>query len=242
MAETDRRVVAARQGGQGVRLAAGRCCRRDGVAVNGRGQAQAQAQAATAGPGGPIPVAFLGRTSNERLQEPIASMRRQVRKSRALLPAGCQIVAYYWDVESGGDDLEDRGQKDTWRVAAAAGIPRDGGVADLLSEARSPAPGRPGRSHPRWARRRPHPPGRATEPGRHPHRRPARPDRTAPRRLRRPGRLQPGQTPGHHPRHHHRRHPPSPPRPASRPPRRPQHPTSIRPRDGPSRSRQPFDR
>jgi len=99
-----------------------------------------QAQAATAGPGAPIPVAFLGRTSNERLQEPIASMRRQVRKSRAWLPAGCQIVAYYWDVESGGDDLEDRGQKDTWQVAAAAGIPRDGGVADLLNQARSPAP------------------------------------------------------------------------------------------------------
>ena len=67
-------------------------------------------------------------------------MRRQVRKSRAWLPAGCQIVAYHWDVESGGDDLEDRGQKDTWQEAAAADIPRDGGVADLLSEARSPAP------------------------------------------------------------------------------------------------------
>ena len=99
-----------------------------------------QAQAATAGPRALIPVAFLGRTSNERLQDPIASMRRQVRKSHAWLPAGCQIVAYYWDVESGGDDLEDRGHKDTWQVAAAAGIPRDGSISGLLTEAKSPTP------------------------------------------------------------------------------------------------------
>jgi len=99
-----------------------------------------QALAATAGPAGLVPVAFLGRTSNERLQDPIASMCRQVRNSRAWLPKGCQIVAYYWGVESGGEDLEDRGYKDTWQVAAAAGIPRDGGIADLLHEAKSPAP------------------------------------------------------------------------------------------------------
>ena len=67
-------------------------------------------------------------------------MRRQVRKSHAWLPPGCQIVAYYWDVESGGDDLEDRGRKDTWQVAAAAGIPRDGGISDLLNQAKSPTP------------------------------------------------------------------------------------------------------
>ncbi len=99
-----------------------------------------QALTATAGPAELVPVAFLGRTSNERLQDPVASMNRQVRKSRAWLPAGCQIVAYYWDVESGGNDLEDRGHGDAWQVAAAAGIPRDGGIADLLNEAKSPTP------------------------------------------------------------------------------------------------------
>ena len=99
-----------------------------------------QALAATAGPRAPIPVAFLGRTSNERLQDPVASMRRQVRNSHAWLPPGCQIVAYYWDVESGGNDLEDRGHSDAWQVAAAAGIPRDGGIADLLNQAKSPTP------------------------------------------------------------------------------------------------------
>ncbi len=99
-----------------------------------------QALAATAGPAEPVPVAFLGRTSNERLQDPVASMNRQVRNCRAWLPPGCQIVAYYWDVESGGSDLEDRGHSGAWQVAAAAGIPRDGGIADLLSEAASPTP------------------------------------------------------------------------------------------------------
>ena len=90
--------------------------------------------------GWPDPGGVPGPHVQRALQDPIASMRRQVRKSRAWLPAGWQIMAYYWDVESGGDDLEDRGQKDTWQVAAAAGIPRDGGIADLLNEARSPAP------------------------------------------------------------------------------------------------------
>ena len=99
-----------------------------------------QALAATAGPRGQVPVAFLGRTSSERLQDPVASMRRQVRNAAAWLPAGCQIVAFYWDVESGGLDLESRGHGDPGQIAAAAGIPRDGGLADLLAEAKSPTP------------------------------------------------------------------------------------------------------
>jgi hypothetical protein len=99
-----------------------------------------QALAATTGPGGLVPVAFLGRTSSERLQDPVASMRRQVRNATAWLPAGCQIVSYYWDVETGGLDLEDRGLGDPSQIAAAAGIARDGGLADLLAEAKSPAP------------------------------------------------------------------------------------------------------
>jgi DNA invertase Pin-like site-specific DNA recombinase len=99
-----------------------------------------QALAATAGPAGLIPVAFEGRCSSERLQDPVASLRRQVRNARAWLPAGCQIVAYYWDVESGGKDLEARGHSDAWQIAADAGIPRDGGIADLLAEAKAPVP------------------------------------------------------------------------------------------------------
>jgi site-specific DNA recombinase len=100
----------------------------------------AQAVAATAGPGEPVPVAFLGRTSTATLQDPVASLGRQLRNCRAWLPAGWQIVACYWDVESGGIDLEQRGQGRAWEPAAAAGIPRDGGITDLLTEARSPVP------------------------------------------------------------------------------------------------------
>jgi site-specific DNA recombinase len=44
------------------------------------------------------------------------------------------------DVESGGLDLEQRGQGESWRPFAAAGIPRDGGLADLLTEAKAPIP------------------------------------------------------------------------------------------------------
>jgi len=95
--------------------------------------------AATAGPAEVVPVAFIGRTST-LMQDPVASLRRQVRKSKAWLPAGFKIVAWYWDVESGGLDLDQRSQGSNWQAAAGAGIPRDGGMADLLRAARSPEP------------------------------------------------------------------------------------------------------
>ncbi len=46
----------------------------------------------------------------------------------------------YSDVESGGTDLDRRSQTESWKVLADAGLPRDGGMADLLAEAGSPAP------------------------------------------------------------------------------------------------------
>src|ERR1700749_1426403 len=91
--------------------------------------ASALSEAATAGPGQTVPVAFIGRTST-LMQDPVASLRRQVRKSQAWLPPGFQIVAWYWDVESGGLDLDQRSQSSKWQAAAGAGIPRDGGMAD----------------------------------------------------------------------------------------------------------------
>jgi site-specific DNA recombinase len=93
-----------------------------------------------AGPAEPVPVAFLGRTSTLEMQDPVASLRRQVRASRAWLPPGFHIVAWYWDVESGGLDLEARGQGRGYQAFTGAGIPRDGGMADLLAEAARPAP------------------------------------------------------------------------------------------------------
>ena len=92
------------------------------------------------GPAEPVPVAFCGRTSTLELQDPVASLRRQIRSSQAWLPPGWFIAARYWDVESGGLDLEARSQGEAYKRFAAAGIPRDGGMAELLAEAAGPAP------------------------------------------------------------------------------------------------------
>jgi hypothetical protein len=88
----------------------------------------------------PVPVAFLGRTSTLAMQDPAASLRRQLREVVAKLPPGWFVAAHYWDIESGGLDLAQRGHG-TAHQHVDAGIPRDGGLADLLKAAASPAPG-----------------------------------------------------------------------------------------------------
>jgi site-specific DNA recombinase len=93
----------------------------------------------TGGPAEPVPVAVLARTSTLALQDPAASLRRQMTSSREWLPPGFYVAGYYWDVESGGLDIEARGHG-TYEQFTAQGIPRDGGLADLLTEARSPNP------------------------------------------------------------------------------------------------------
>src|SRR5579862_810575 len=80
----------------------------------------------------PVPVAFLGRTSTMVLQDPAASLRRQLRKVTDKLPGGWFIAAHFWDVESGGLDLEQRGHG-TGYDKLDVGIPRDGGLAALLA-------------------------------------------------------------------------------------------------------------
>lgn len=57
------------------------------------------------------------------LQDPVASLRRQVRSCQGVLPAGWFIAAWYWDIESGALDLEARSQGEAYRRFAAAGIP-----------------------------------------------------------------------------------------------------------------------
>jgi site-specific DNA recombinase len=74
------------------------------------------------------------------LQDPRASLRRQLRAARGWLPPGWFIAAVYWDIESGGIDLEHRSQGDAYKQFADTDLPRDGGMADLLREASSPAP------------------------------------------------------------------------------------------------------
>jgi hypothetical protein len=95
----------------------------------------------SAGPAEPVPVAFVGRTSTLVMQDPVASMRRQVRESRAKLPPGFFISRYFWDIESGGLALDQRGHGSAHEQFTDIGIPRDGGLADLLAEAAGPAPG-----------------------------------------------------------------------------------------------------
>jgi site-specific DNA recombinase len=86
-----------------------------------------------------VPVAFLGRTSTLQLQDPAASLRRQLRSCTDKLPPGLFIAAHYWDIESGGLDLDQRGRSDSHQHVDT-GIPRDGGLADLMTEAAAPAP------------------------------------------------------------------------------------------------------
>jgi len=88
----------------------------------------------------PVPVAFTGRTSTLYLQDSAASLRRQLRECEAKLPPGWFIAAHYWDIESGGLDIEDRGHGTAHEQFPDIGIPRDGGLADLLTEAASPVP------------------------------------------------------------------------------------------------------
>jgi site-specific DNA recombinase len=94
----------------------------------------------SAAPAEPVPVAFVGRTSTLVMQDPAASMRRQVRESKDKLPPGFFISRYYWDIESGGLALDQRGHGSAHEQFTDIGIPRDGGLADLLAEAAGPAP------------------------------------------------------------------------------------------------------
>jgi len=99
-------------------------------------------QATGSAPAEPVPVAFLGRTSTlllqdpaALLQDPAASLRRQAREVQEKLPPGWFIAAWFWDIESGGLDIEQRGHG-TAHQAVDVGLPRDGGLA----EAAGPAP------------------------------------------------------------------------------------------------------
>lgn len=84
-----------------------------------------------------VAVAWLGRTSTEDAQDPTLSLPRQLRNARAALPPGWMIVAHFYDVESGRKDPDARGYSRAHERFNVP-IPRDGGIADLLEEAKSP--------------------------------------------------------------------------------------------------------
>jgi site-specific DNA recombinase len=56
------------------------------------------------------------------------------------LPPGWYVAGFYWDVESGAIDIEDRSRTASHEQFTAAGLPRDGGMAELLEEAAAPEP------------------------------------------------------------------------------------------------------
>ncbi len=80
---------------------------------------------------GLVPMAFVGRTSTATAQDPVQSLRKQMRRAAERLPEGFYISRWYWDVESGGTDLDERSRTDVWQQFTAAGLPRDGGMAQL---------------------------------------------------------------------------------------------------------------
>ena len=84
-----------------------------------------------------VPVAWLGRTSTDDQQDPTLSLPRQLESARQSLPDGWVIVAKFYDVESGRNTVENRG-RGTAHEQFNIPIPRDGGIADLLEEAKRP--------------------------------------------------------------------------------------------------------
>ena len=78
-------------------------------------------------------VAFAARTSGEELQDPTISIPRQLESCRRALPPNAVIVAFFWDVESGRKEIDDRERAhDKFEIT----VPRDGGLPELLAEAK----------------------------------------------------------------------------------------------------------
>jgi site-specific DNA recombinase len=86
---------------------------------------------------GPLRFAWLGRVSTDDRQDPTLSLPRQLHTSRAALPEQSAIVAHFYDIESGRKELDERGRGSAHEKFDIP-ISRDGGIHDLLSEARSP--------------------------------------------------------------------------------------------------------
>jgi hypothetical protein len=84
-----------------------------------------------------IPLAWMGRTSTDDQQDPTLSLPRQLENSRNALPDQFVIVAKFYDIESGRNDLDFRGHGDAHERFDIP-IARDGGIANMLAEAKRP--------------------------------------------------------------------------------------------------------
>lgn len=83
-------------------------------------------------PGTPLKFAFYGRVSTDDAQDPSLSIPRQLEAcTSAVLPDGGEVVAHFWDIESGRKDLGDRGNGSD-PTGFNVPTPRDGGLSDLL--------------------------------------------------------------------------------------------------------------
>jgi site-specific DNA recombinase len=81
-------------------------------------------------------LAFLGRTSDEDAQDPSLSIPRQLRKCEdETAPLGYQVVAHYWEVESGRKHLDSRGIRGEDWSALKVPVPRNGGIQELIRDA-----------------------------------------------------------------------------------------------------------
>ncbi len=79
--------------------------------------------------------AFFGRVSDKDKQDPSISIPRQFDKCVQMLPVGDEFVRHYWDIESGRKYIEDRGHSADGSLYGVS-VPRDGGVIELLADAR----------------------------------------------------------------------------------------------------------
>ena len=79
--------------------------------------------------------AFYGRVSTEDAQDPSLSLPRQLATcEQSVRQAGGEIVACYWDIESGRKQLSERG-KGADGDRFGVGLRRDGGLPELLHAA-----------------------------------------------------------------------------------------------------------
>ncbi|GIF48182.1 hypothetical protein Afe04nite_27210 [Asanoa ferruginea] len=82
-------------------------------------------------------LAWMGRTSDDEVQDPTISLPRQLRSCHVALGDDMEIRLHFWDVETSRKALGARGSSSAWRNFDID-IPRDGGIADLLAEAQRP--------------------------------------------------------------------------------------------------------
>jgi DNA invertase Pin-like site-specific DNA recombinase len=84
-----------------------------------------------------VRAAFAARVSTDDQQDPTLSLPRQLANCQKALPEDMVVALHFYDVESGRTDLESRGKGEAYKKFNLP-IPRDGGIDDLLAEAKRP--------------------------------------------------------------------------------------------------------